>query len=75
MASTIFTAPQYDPAKEKRRKSLILTIVLAVLVVAALAWYFRYWPQEDNACTERARVITSTLVRCTGQSLSGRVRL
>jgi hypothetical protein len=46
MASTIFTAPQYDPAKEKRRNSLILTIVLVALVVAALAWHFRYWPQE-----------------------------
>lgn len=46
MASTIFTAPQYDPEKYKRRNRLIWTIVLAVVLVAALAWYFRYWPQE-----------------------------
>jgi hypothetical protein len=46
MASTIFTAPQYDPAKERRRNRLIWTIVLVVLVVAALAWLFRFWPQE-----------------------------
>ena len=46
MASTIFTAPQYDPEKYKRRNRLIWTIVLAVLLIAALGWYFRYWPQE-----------------------------
>jgi hypothetical protein len=46
MASTIFTAPQYDPAKERRRNRLIWTIVLVVLVLGALGWLFRYWPQE-----------------------------
>jgi hypothetical protein len=46
MASTIFTAPQYDPAKDKRRTRLIWTIILVVIFLALLAWFFRYWPQE-----------------------------
>jgi hypothetical protein len=46
MSSTIFTAPQYDPAKDKRRNRRIYAIVLVVLVLAVLAWFFRFWPQE-----------------------------
>jgi hypothetical protein len=46
MSSTIFTAPPYDPRKDKRRGRLIWTIILAVLVLAALGWFFRFWPEE-----------------------------
>lgn len=46
MPDTIFTAPQYDAAKERKRKVIVIVIIVAVLVVAALLWWFRYWPQE-----------------------------
>ncbi|MBI1740870.1 MAG: hypothetical protein HYR57_08335 [Candidatus Koribacter versatilis] len=43
---TLLDAPEYDPAKEKRRKIKIALIVLGVLVLAALAWMYRNWPAE-----------------------------
>jgi hypothetical protein len=43
---TLLDAPEYDPAKEKRRKIKIALIVLGVLVLAALALMYRNWPAE-----------------------------
>lgn len=43
---TLLDAPHYDPAKEKRRKVKIALSILAVLVLAALAWVYRNWPEE-----------------------------
>ncbi len=48
---TLLDAQQYDPAREHRRRLLIITVVIAVLVGAWLAYHFR-----DHA--ERARVRT-----------------
>ena len=46
MASTIFTAPQYDPRRERRRRIIIASVIVAVAVVAALAYLYRNWPEE-----------------------------
>ena len=46
MPSTIFTAPQYNPARERRRKIILIVIATVVVVGAILAWWFRYWPEE-----------------------------
>jgi len=43
---TLLDAQPYDPSKARRRKIWIATTVLAVLVLAALAWIYRNWPEE-----------------------------
>jgi len=43
---TLFEAPQYDPRRARRRKQLIAAAILGVIVLAALAWIFRNWPEE-----------------------------
>ena len=46
MATTILTAPPYDPRREKRKKQIIAAIILVVIAIAALAYAFRNWPEE-----------------------------
>ena len=46
MPDTIFTAPEYDAARERKRKILVVGIICVVMVAACLGWWFRYWPQE-----------------------------
>lgn len=48
---TLLDAPQYDPARDRRRIVLIISSVMVVLMLAGLGWYFRYWPQEHVANT------------------------
>ena len=43
---TLLDAPTYDPAKLRRRKIKIATAIVAVIVLAALAWMYRNWPEE-----------------------------
>ncbi len=46
MTTTIFEAKPYDEAKARRRRIWITSIIIAVLVIAFLLWYFRFWPVE-----------------------------
>ncbi len=46
MATTILTAPPYDPKREKRKKQIIIAIICVVIGIAALAYAFRHWPEE-----------------------------
>jgi hypothetical protein len=46
MTTTIFTAGEYDPAKERRKRKRILAIVCAVLIVGGLGYLFRNWRYE-----------------------------
>lgn len=46
MATTILTAPQYDPQREKRKKQIIIAIICVVIGIAALTYTFRHWPEE-----------------------------
>jgi hypothetical protein len=46
---TLLDAKDYDPAKEQKRKRRIVIAIVAVLVLAALGWYFRYWPEQHVA--------------------------
>lgn len=48
MPSTIFTAPTYNPARERKRKLVTIVVVCVVVLAAGLAWWFRYWPQEHQ---------------------------
>jgi hypothetical protein len=46
---TLLDAPRYDPAKERRRKIVIASVIVAVLVLLALGWFYRNWPEEHVA--------------------------
>jgi hypothetical protein len=43
---TLLDAPRYDPAKERRRNFVVGSAIIAVLVLAALGWLYRNWPEE-----------------------------
>ncbi len=43
---TLLDAPIYDFAKARRRKIKIAVTVVGVVVLAALAWMYRNWPEE-----------------------------
>jgi len=43
---TLLDAKQYDAGKERRRNQRRIMAVVAILILAALAWWFRYWPEE-----------------------------
>lgn len=47
-SKTLFEAPPYDPAKERKQKVKITIIVVGIVVVAVLIWVNRYWPQEHQ---------------------------
>ncbi len=44
--STLFQAPPYDPARERRRKRMIVAIVILAVVALVLFFRFRNWPYE-----------------------------
>lgn len=46
MPDTIFTAPEYDAARERKKKTIAIVVVCVLVVGAFLVWWFRYWPQE-----------------------------
>jgi len=43
---SIFEAPTYDPRRARRRNLTIAGVVALVLIVAALAWFYRNYPEE-----------------------------
>jgi hypothetical protein len=43
---TLLDAPLYDAVKARRRKIRIAAAVLFLIVLAALAWMYRNWPEE-----------------------------
>ena len=43
---TLLDAKQYDPEKSRKKRNRIISAILVVIVLAFLAWWFRYWPQE-----------------------------
>ncbi len=43
---TLFEAQPYDAARARKRRIVILSIIVAVLVLGYLAWHFRYWQEE-----------------------------
>lgn len=46
MPDSIFTAPKYDAARERKKKVAIIVVICVVVLAAAALWWFRYWPQE-----------------------------
>ena len=43
---TLLDAKEFDEAGARRRKKLIVSIIGTILVIATLAYAFRYWPEE-----------------------------
>ena len=43
---TLLDAPQYDPAKGRRRRNLLITGLIACVFLAGFLWFFWDWPQE-----------------------------
>jgi hypothetical protein len=43
---SLLDAPEYDPARERRKKLLATGVVLLVLVLMAAGYRFRNWPEE-----------------------------
>ena len=46
LAMTIFQAEEYDFQKARRRKIIISAAVVAILILGALAWLYRNFPEE-----------------------------
>jgi hypothetical protein len=46
---TLMDAKPPDLARERRRRMTLTVVIVVVLVAAALAWEFRYWPEERVA--------------------------
>jgi hypothetical protein len=45
---TLLDAKQYDPAPDRRRRTWIIGLVVLLLVVAAVAYHFRYYPERHR---------------------------
>jgi hypothetical protein len=43
---TLLDAQPFDTAKARRRKIKIIVSLVAVIVLAAMAWMYRNWPEE-----------------------------
>jgi hypothetical protein len=43
---TLLDAKEYAPARERKRRTRIITSVVLLVILAFLGWWFRYWPEE-----------------------------
>lgn len=43
---TLLDAQEYDPEKARKRRMRIISAITILVIVAALGWWFRYWPEE-----------------------------
>src|SRR5271170_5823755 len=46
---TLLDAKAYDPEKDRKRKKQIISAILLVLILLAVGWWFRSWPEEHVA--------------------------
>ena len=66
MSSTLFDAQPYDEATERRRRIRIVCAIVAVIAIAALLCFNRYWPEEHR--------VDQFFRRSAGQELRGGLR-
>lgn len=43
---TLLDAREYDAEKARKKRIRIVSILVAVIVVALFVWWFRFWPQQ-----------------------------
>ena len=48
MATTIFTAKEHDPEKERRRRLKIVALLCLLVILAAVGYAFRNWRYEHR---------------------------
>jgi hypothetical protein len=48
MSTTIFTAPEYHPEKQTRRRKTLVLAVSIFIIVGGLFYVFRFWPYEHR---------------------------
>jgi hypothetical protein len=46
MSTSLFDAQPYDEAKARRRRIWIAGAIVAIIAIAAVLWFNRYWPEE-----------------------------
>jgi hypothetical protein len=46
---TLLDAKEYHPEKERRQKTRIISAIVLVLILAAVGWFNRFWPQKRVA--------------------------
>ncbi len=46
MSTSLFNAQPYDEAKARRRRLYIIGAIVAIIAIAAVLWFNRYWPEE-----------------------------
>ena len=46
--NSLFDAQPYDEAKARRRRIQIAGAVVALIVIAAILWFNRYWPEKHR---------------------------
>jgi hypothetical protein len=46
---TLLDAKEYHPERERRRKVRIVSAIVAVIIIAVVAWLNRFWPQKHIA--------------------------
>jgi hypothetical protein len=45
---TLFEAEPYDPAKARKRRMQIISVIVGLIVLGLVAWYFRHWREEHQ---------------------------
>jgi hypothetical protein len=43
---TLLDAQEYDPEKARKRRKQVISAIAILVIVLALGWWFRYWPDE-----------------------------
>jgi hypothetical protein len=43
---TLLDAQEYDSEKARKRRKQIISAIAILVIVLALGWWFRYWPDE-----------------------------
>lgn len=49
LTMTLLEPQEYDPSRDRKRRIVIISIIVLVLVIGGLAWHLRYWPEEHVA--------------------------
>jgi hypothetical protein len=43
---TLLDAQEYDAEKSRKRRKQIISAIAILVIVLALGWWFRYWPEQ-----------------------------
>ena len=46
---TLLDAKEYDPERARKRKKQLISTIAILVIVLALGWWFRFWPEERIA--------------------------